>query len=307
MASPTMKIVAAAALAATVLAVAAAAPAATDTKAAGAPVRELAFRKGNFIYTAREDGSALRRITRGAQPAYSPDGRRIAFVRLDRIYVASADGRNERRLTNGPGDTWPAWSPDGKRIAFTSRRTGEFEVYVMNADGTGVKRLTFRKRRDEGAHSPAWSPDGRLIAFASNRPTLFNPEIYVMRLDGTGVKRLTYTRGSDAEFGDDGFPSWAPNAKAIVFSSNRTQDGAMWTMQPTGRGQRLLHNIKGTDEWYPRVSPDGRRIAFQRTFADGVDEVWVMAANGTGARRIGLGGDPTWRPAVRAAAVERSV
>ena len=63
-------------------------------------------------------------------------------------------------------DYWPAWSPDGKRIAFTSNRDGNYEIYVMNADGTGLRNLT----QPPGAGQlRAWSPDGKRLAFISNR------------------------------------------------------------------------------------------------------------------------------------------
>ena len=60
-----------------------------------------------------------------------------------------ADGGNVRRLTNHPRmDYWPAWSPDGKRIAFTSNRDGNYEIYVMNADGSGQRNLTRHAAQD---------------------------------------------------------------------------------------------------------------------------------------------------------------
>jgi TolB protein len=61
---------------------------------------------------------------------------------------------------------WPAWSPDGKQIAFTSNRDGNYEIYLMNADGSGQRNFTRHKSQDNFA---AWSPDGKRIAFISNR------------------------------------------------------------------------------------------------------------------------------------------
>lgn len=92
-----------------------------------------------------------------------------------------------------------AWSPDGRKIAFVSYRDGNMEIYVMNADGSGVTRLTNHPGSD--AH-PAWSPDGRKIAFQSDRDG--NSEIYVMNADGSGVTRLTYSPAYDGE------PAWSP-------------------------------------------------------------------------------------------------
>src|SRR5437899_2073196 len=88
-----------------------------------------------------------------------------------------------------------ASSVQGK-IAFTSNRDGNVEIYVMNADGTGVTRLTNSVGYDQ---DPAWSPDGTQIAFASTRddgPPFY--EIYLMNADGTGARRLTDSPASNS-------------------------------------------------------------------------------------------------------------
>jgi len=95
----------------------------------------------------------------------------------------NADGSRQTNLTNNQspnplGDVFPAWSPDGRRIAFQSDRDGEFEIYVINADGSNLTRLTGNPAKDV---FPAWSPDGSHIAFVSDRDG--NAEIYVMNAD----------------------------------------------------------------------------------------------------------------------------
>ena len=176
------------------------------------------------IYVMNADGSGERRLTRIAAldggTAWSPDGRKIAFV-AERdgnfeVDVVSADGSGQQRLTrNGARNFAPAWSPDGQMIAFERRlgrrhygnprcskcgRASIFEVYVMNADGSGQRRLTQR-----GAQ-PLWSPDGRRIAFVSERDG--NAEVYVMNADGSGQRNLTRSR-----LGDEGSFAWSPGQK----------------------------------------------------------------------------------------------
>ncbi len=118
-------------------------------------------------------------------PAWSPDGTAIAFTRLAsdtapieeaELFLAAADGSNVRPLGADMKGVSPAWSPDGSRLAFVSfaDRNGAScpasncspngELYVVNADGTGLRRLTLSRADDE---HPTWSPDGTRIAFAS--------------------------------------------------------------------------------------------------------------------------------------------
>jgi TolB protein len=196
------------------------------------------------------------------------------------------DGSGVRRLTAHRGeDVSPAWAPDGRRIAFASNRSGEFEIHVMRADGTGVRRLTRLARRGYGSYSPAWSPDGRTIVFSSAGPTPENPELYSVRADGTGLKRLTRTKGDAETLGDDGMPAYSPDGRTIAFTSNRTGNGELWTMRPDGSGQRRLAGLRDRDDWAPRYSPDGKLIVYE-SLREAASDVWVVGADGTGARLL---------------------
>ena len=136
----------------------------------------VSFRDFGFeVYVMDPDGSNQTALTSGFgdafDPAWSPDGSKIAFVSSsegldDEIFVMDADGSNQTRLTNSPGpDQGPAWSPDGTKIAFHAKRGGgsgqasegssvSFEIYVMNADGSGLINITNHRREDT---DPVWS------------------------------------------------------------------------------------------------------------------------------------------------------
>ena len=153
-------------------------------------------------------------------PAWSPDGSRLAFASDaaaggSSIDMLSATGGSVTRLTNAPSSVYdynPAWSPDGSKIAFQSNRDGNYEIYVMNVDGSGVTRVTSNPTQDE---EPAWSPDGSQLAFVSDRGGVRH--VWLMNADGSGATSLTAdATGATAE---DRSPAWSPDGQQIAFAS----------------------------------------------------------------------------------------
>ena len=245
---------------------------ATETAPALSPDgRMIAFMSNRSgapeLYVMNVDGNGERQLKvpgaggdMGArQPRWSPDGKQIVFfssVRPD-IYVINLDGTGLKNLTDHPGaDICPDWSPDGRRIAFTSNRDGAREIYVMNADGTNVARLTSGLKGNVGMWlRPRWSPDGRKIAFATDRDrTDGTSEIYVMNADGSNLVRLTFNDVLDAE------PTWSPDGKMIAFHRTVLDHVQVFVMQADGSNQTRITELSGVSfsgfpSWGRRPSP----------------------------------------------------
>lgn len=219
----------------------------------------------------------------------------ILFTRDYDLFWMRADGTRGARLTTAPSSDYsPARSPNGRKIAFTSTRTGLDQVWLMNVDGTGQARLSPPALRS--ASFPTWSPDGARIAFQGTQTGVPGVNIFVMNANGTGVVKLTSTPGG----GRNILPAWSPDGKRIAFSSDRdefangykrlrSQD--IYVMNADGTNVQRLTNwgltYQAGEIWasYPKWSPDGSKIAFERLVSSGPgngnQRVFVMDADGT--------------------------
>jgi Tol biopolymer transport system component len=206
------------------------------------------------IVVINADGSGERTVLFDAFPgAWSPDGNRIVLGKNDGIWIVNADGTGLVRVADPQFVT--DWSPDGRQLMLANDFDGDFELYAMNLDGSGVTKLTDNNANDYPGRGAAWSrPDGTRILFTSDRGGTGEQNIYVMNADGTGVTQLTPTDG----FNDVG-PSWSPDATQIVFESNRAGDQQIFVMNADGSGITQLTFDVGVSNtsahWIRQVSP----------------------------------------------------
>jgi TolB protein len=186
-----------------------------------------------------------------SRPSWSPDGTRIAFERLDAaaaatdVWIVASDGSSAPvDFTSSPGnDGAPAWSPDGTKLAFSTDRTGDFEIFLANADGTGTPvNLT----NDAGAADlePAWSLDGTTLAFTREAPA-----------SPASVWKLTVaTPSQQAQLAFGTHPAFSPDGAEIAFAAAVEAQTQIWIANADGTQARTL-TILAADSQYPAWQP----------------------------------------------------
>jgi TolB protein len=183
----------------------------------------------------------------------------------------------------------PAQASSFSKIAFESHRAGNSEIYTMNSDGTGVRRLTFNIARDE---NPSISADGSKIAFETNRSG--NWEIYTMNSDGSGQRRITWSSAQDTE------PSLSPDGNKIVYASDRDNHfGEIYSIENLAGFPQITTRLtfNSAPDHAPSVSTSGK-IAFSRASGEGNDDIYTMNSDGTGLRRITANSAPDQGPSL---------
>src|SRR5687768_14254324 len=256
------------------------------------------------IYSVRPDGRGLRRLTKAESADYpaapAPDGSALLAVsvtereqqQLERMVLLAPDGSARHIGPISARVRGPSWSPDGRWIVFESDTASFRDLYRIDRDGSGLRRLT---QNPEGNFEPAVSPDGRWIAFVSSRDG--DAEVYVMRADGAEPRRIT------AFHRDDWAPRWSPDGKRIAFLSNRESADRVFFVGADGLDLRRLDTTAPDSmlaEAEPAWSPDGTRLALTVRRRGGTARIAVHDLR-TGTRTLVSAADevasmPAWSP-----------
>lgn len=216
--------------------------------------------------------------------------KRLVLIPIMTIVMAWCNGWASLQIidkiqitTHQGSDIFPAWSPDGSKIVFASDRYGNYDLFIIEKDGSNLRRLT-NDPIDEWA--PSWSPDGTKIAFSTGPPH----NIWVIDTGGQNLTQLT-------DGGENSYPAWNPDGSLIVFHSYRDMseggDADIYVMNQDGSAVERL-TIASSPDGCPQWSPDGTRIVWQREivpFTNNAD-IWIM--NSDGSDQIALT-SPTWR------------
>lgn len=177
------------------------------------------------------------------------------------------------------------------QLAFASNRDGDYEIFIINGDGSGLTQLTSNEAYD---FDPTWSPDGERILFASDLSG--NSEIMVMLSDGNNPMNLTNHPAKDSD------PDWSPDGGLIAFSSDRDGDFEIYVMRQDGSDlQQITFNDR--NDYAPSWAPDSRRLIYysQEGMNEMTAEIFLYDLDGNGqARRITsndwLDKWPAWAP-----------
>ena len=208
------------------------------------------------------------------------------------IYMISMKGL-EKITDNSWQDEYPVWSPDGKKIAFSANSNGNYDIFIMNADGSHIQQITSSSRKEE---TPAWFPDNKTIAYSKNLGGGFRSKDYLFRID-------IHTKRSKKIIPDYQkthiIPWISPDGSLLTFTGKRTLgwDVAMYDLE----SEKIEFLEQGGKSCRGRFSPNGRKIAYVCSRADGKGDIWLMNQDGSQKTRLTKRDEtydyfPSWSP-----------
>lgn len=209
----------------------------------------------------------------------------IAFISdrggLPEVYLVDEGGGPARPLLAQPLRALEvAWAPDGRRLAIVAERDEASDLYVVGVDGAGLTRLSDPRGV---AWGPLWSPDGKLIAYVSG--VGMEAEVYLVAATGGAPRRLTANTRWD-------YPrSWSPDGRTLLIETAGREERVRIAALEVATGEMHYLTDGAANDGDAAYSPDGRRIVFSSD-RDGNREIYIMRADGTGARR--LTSHPAW-------------
>lgn len=244
----------------------------------------------NDVFVISTNGKDERQLTNTRESegnlAWTASGKHILFSVFkddtSHLYEIDPDGKNQRELASVPGRA-PTLSPDGRRLVYMAGTWTATRLMVSALDGTNAKQINDGSSIAWNNH---WSPDGKLIAFTGRNDPNGELAVYVMDADGSSRRQVTHI---SADEGGAQWPVWSTDSRRLAIQVNsRTQKNSahIWIVDvATGFARKLAaHTERYLDET-PSWFPNGKRIAFQSN-RTGKMEVWVMNADGSGAKQI---------------------